>query len=330
MNRTDFEIQHILSTFHPPERADYPELDDYSRDDMYHDFFGGGGLYLTVRMLRALNLQPGQVVLDLGCGKGETSVYMTKNCGVRVKALDLWTSAEFLRQKFAERGVSSQTSAIQMDATDPLPYAENEFDAIFCMNSFNFYGATPGFLTHLLKHLKPGGRLCIGSEVLSHEFAPEQTANPPYVYAFNLPAPNEHVNVFTDDFIKQHTPGWWRDFFDASGLLDVETCYELDDAEAIYQELVRYEYVNNIDPFDVQICLDQLEWGHTHEPHKSLFVLSARKQKGISGVQRPTRLPTFAGDWVIDQTPLCHSSKGKGSLKQQTRPHRQPFALTIQ
>jgi ubiquinone/menaquinone biosynthesis C-methylase UbiE len=122
MNRSPDEIRQILSTFRPPERAAYPELDGYSRDDIYRDFFGGGGLYLTVRMLRELKLQPGQVVLDLGCGKGETSVYMAQHCGVQVKALDLWTSAEFLAQKFAQRGVSNHTSAIQMDATEPLPY----------------------------------------------------------------------------------------------------------------------------------------------------------------------------------------------------------------
>ena len=277
MNRSNTEIEQILTTFYPPNRADYPELDRYSRDDMYRDFLGGGGLYLVVRMLRELDLQPGQIVLDLGCGKGESSVFMAKHYPVQVNALDLWTTAEFLTQKFAQRGVSNQTSAIQMDATQPMPYADNQFDAIFCMNSFNFYGAAPGFLANLLKHLKPGGRLCIGSEVLSAEFTTQQLVNPPYVYAFNLPPPNEHVNVFEGDFIKQHSPGWWRDFFEASGLLDVETCYELEDAEAIYQELVRYEYENNIDPFDVQMCLDQLEWGRTHQPNKSLFVLAARK-----------------------------------------------------
>lgn len=278
MNRSNEEIQQLLATFRAPERSAYPELDGYSRDDIYHDFLGGGGMYLMAHMLRLLDLQSGQKVLDLGCGKGETSVYMAKHCGVQVRALNLWTSAEFLTRKFADRGVSGQTSAIQMDATQPLPFAENEFVAIFCMNSFNFYGAEPDFLPHLLKHLKPGGKLCIGSEVLSCEFTPEQLANPPYIYAFNLPAPNEHVNVFEGDFIKQHSPNWWQDHFRDSGLVDVETCHELEDAETIYQELVRYEHENHIDPFDVQICLDQMEWGHTHQPHKSLFVLAVRKR----------------------------------------------------
>jgi hypothetical protein len=147
------------------------------------------------------------------------------------------------------------------------------------MNSFNFYGGSIGFLRHLLEHLKPGGQLCVGSEVLTSEFTAEQMANPPQVYSFRLPAPNEHVSVFEDDFQKQHTPGWWRDLFQASGLLQIEYCQELEDADVLYEELVRYEHEHHLDPFDVQICLDQIEWGLTNEPRKTLFVLTARKQE---------------------------------------------------
>jgi hypothetical protein len=53
---------------------------------------------------------------------------------------------------------------------------------------------------------------------------------------------------------------------------------QLEDADLIYQELVRYEHENHSDPFDVQMCLDQIEWGRTHQPHKTLFVLTARKR----------------------------------------------------
>lgn len=277
MNRSEIEIQNILSSFRAPNLAAYPELQGYSHDEIYNDFLGGGGLYLAVHMLRTLHLQPGQVVLDLGCGKGETSVFLAKQYGVQVKALDLWTSADFLDQKFMALGYRDQISPVQMDATQPLPYKKNEFDAIFCMNSFNFYGTNPGFLEHLLKHLKSGGQLCIGSETLTAEFTPEQIENPPEVYAFKLPSPNEHVDVFRDDFVKQHTPNWWRDYFQSSGLLEVEACLELEDADLIYEELVRYEYQHDIDPFDVQICLDQIEWGRTHQPRKTLFVLTAHK-----------------------------------------------------
>jgi SAM-dependent methyltransferase len=277
MNRPAEEIQSILSPYRAPDRGQYPELLDYSRDECYQDFFGGGGLYLAVRMLRTMRLQPKNIVLDLGCGKGVTSIFLAKHFGVQVTALDLWTSSDFLKQKFGEQGYADRITSIQMDATQSLPFPDNHFDAIFCMNSFNFYGGNVEFLQHLLKHLKPGGQLCIGSEVLSAEFTEEQIDHPPLVYLFKLPPPNEHVDVFEDDFKKQHTPEWWRNLFQSSGLLEVEFCQELEDADVLYEELVRYEHEHNIDPFDVQICLDQIEWGRTHQPRKTLFVITAHK-----------------------------------------------------
>ena len=45
--RSNEEIQKIVSTFQARIRARYPELDGYSRDQCYEDFFGGGGLYLA-------------------------------------------------------------------------------------------------------------------------------------------------------------------------------------------------------------------------------------------------------------------------------------------
>ena len=174
MNWPAEEIQSILSTFRAPDRDQYPELQGYSRDECYRDFFGGGGLYLAVRMLRTMCLEPKNNVLDLGCGKGETSIFMAKHFGVQVTALDLWTSVDFLEEKFKERRVRDLITPIQMDATEPLPFSENYFDAIFCMNSFSFYGGNKDFIGHLLKHLKTGGQLCIGSEALSAEFTEEQ------------------------------------------------------------------------------------------------------------------------------------------------------------
>ena len=279
MNRSVEEIENILTSFRATDRSQYPELQKYSRDEIYQDFFGGCGLYLATQMARTLRLQPDDIVLDLGCGKGSSSIFLVKQYGVRVVALDLWTTAEFLWQKFCSLGLSDRITPLQMDATQPLPFAEAYFDAIFCMNSFNFYGGSIEFIERLLIHLKPGGQLCIGSEVLTSEFSAEQIKDPPAVYSFQLSPPNEHVNVFEDDFKKQHTPRWWRDLFQSSGLVKIEHCQELEDADAIYQELVRYEHEHNLDPFDVQVCLDQMEWGRAHEPRKTLFVLTVQKLK---------------------------------------------------
>jgi hypothetical protein len=107
MNRTAGEIQQILSTFRAPDRAQYPELQEYSREECYQDFFGGGGLYLATHMARTMQLNANDIVLDLGCGRGSASLFLAKRYGVRVIALDLWTSAEFLRQKFSTRSMEN-------------------------------------------------------------------------------------------------------------------------------------------------------------------------------------------------------------------------------
>jgi SAM-dependent methyltransferase len=277
INYTPHQIHEIITGYRAPDRSQYPELDDYTRDELYEDCSGGGGLYLAARMLRTMDLKAGDIILDLGCGKGATSLFLASRFGVKVIALDLWTSATFLDHKFTRYGYRDQIIPLNMDVTHELPFAEDYFDAVFCMNSFNFYGGNHQFLQHLLKHLKPGGQLCIGSEVLTDEFTAEQLRNPPYVYAFRLPPPNEAVDVFEDDFKKQHTPGWWRELFESSGLLKVTYCEALDDAEVLFEEMVRHEYEHESNPFDVAICLAQAEWDRSHRPKRSLFVLTASK-----------------------------------------------------
>jgi cyclopropane fatty-acyl-phospholipid synthase-like methyltransferase len=274
---TSTQTRDRVAQFRTPDRSHYPELDGCSRDELYEDCFGGGGLYLATRMARTLDLRPDQLVLDLGCGKGSAAIFLVQHYGVKVIAVDLWTSATFLNQKFIQRGYCDRIVPLNLDVTKELPFAEGYFDAIFCMNSFNFYGGSTAYLQHILQHLKTGGRLCLGSEVLSAEFTAEQLQHPPYVYAFQLPSPNEHVDVFEGDFKKQHTPHWWRDLFETSGLVHVEHCAEVEDADILYEELVRYEYEHDLDPFDVDICLQQLDWGTINQPRKTLFVLTATK-----------------------------------------------------
>ena len=165
------------TTFRRIDRSAYPELRGYSDEEIWRDNMGPGALYLAARMSRHLDVKKGGLVLDLGCGRGESSIFLAKHLGVRVIAVDLWTEARPLADKFKRSDYSSQILPMTLDARKALPFAEEYFDAVFCMNSFNFYGDNVAFLRHLLKHLKPGGQLCIGSEVLTDEFTEEQLKN---------------------------------------------------------------------------------------------------------------------------------------------------------
>jgi SAM-dependent methyltransferase len=276
--REDTVDVNILSHLRSVDRSRYPELRGYSRDEIYADATGGGALFLAVRMARTMGLQPGQVVLDVGCGKGSTSVFLARHFRVQVVAVDLWTCATYLAERFSSEGYRHRTLPLNLDVTHELPFAERYFDAVFCMNSLSFYGGSVEFLQHLLKHLRPGGVFCAGMETLSREFTPEQLQSPPVVYHYNLPPPHDHVNVWEDDFRKMHSPEWWQDLFIRSGLVDVTECFELDDAVILYEDLIRYQVERGLDPHDVRMSLAQLEYGRANQPYKTLFVLSARKR----------------------------------------------------
>ena len=116
-------IREIIATYRVPDRSRYPELDGYTRDELYEDCSGGGGLYLAARMARTMRLQAGDIVLDLGCGRGAASLFLASHFGVNVIAVDLWTPATFLSEKFAARGSRDRIVPLHMDVTRELPFA---------------------------------------------------------------------------------------------------------------------------------------------------------------------------------------------------------------
>jgi hypothetical protein len=44
--------RNLAAYYRSPDRADYPELQGYTRDEIYEDCIGGGALYLAARMAR--------------------------------------------------------------------------------------------------------------------------------------------------------------------------------------------------------------------------------------------------------------------------------------
>src|SRR5205823_1784407 len=75
-----------------PQR--YPELAGFNRDQIYEGKMGPGGLYLACRMIRAVTPRRESMrVMDLGCGRGATSVFFANQLGANVISVDLWIDA---------------------------------------------------------------------------------------------------------------------------------------------------------------------------------------------------------------------------------------------
>ena len=255
------------------DRSNYPELDHLSRSEIWRDV-GPGGLYLVARLARNLELEPDDWVLDLGCGAAESSLYLAERYGARVVAADLWTDPADNARKIAERGCRERVIPMRLDASKPLPFASNYFDAILVVNNLNFYGTDPAAIDQIAVTLKPGGVFCSGGECLNQEFTAQQIADPPEVYAFAQ-------EVWEDDFLTSHSPPWWAEHVARSPLLQVRFCREVEDGRLYFEEqalISEPEGYLGMSPQEARALeIRQIEWGREHRPYMTVYELVARR-----------------------------------------------------
>lgn len=256
------------------DRSKYPELSDYTKDEIWSDI-GPGGLYLVSRLARELQLRPNSWVLDLGCGSAESSLYLANHFQVNVVAADLWTDPADNARRIESRGHRGSIIPLRLDASKPLPFAEEYFDAILCINNLNFYGTELTAVDRFARHLKRDGIFCSGGECLNEEFTPDQLANPPEVYNFA-------GQVWEADFLTSHSPGWWSDHIARSEVLQLLSCSELEDGRRFFEEqalLTEPEGYFGLSPQQArELEIQQIEYGRKHKPYMTVYQLVARRR----------------------------------------------------
>lgn len=91
-----------------------------------------------------LQLSSDDLILDLGCGKGLTSLVIVKETGARVYANDLWISADENEKRFDEWGVGGQIIPVCEDANH-LHFEEKKFNALVSIDSYHYFAGRKGF-----------------------------------------------------------------------------------------------------------------------------------------------------------------------------------------
>ena len=186
------------------------EFDDYL---VMNNMMGPNALRILEEMIRDLDLKKGMRILDLGCGKGLTSIYLARKYCVTVYAVDLWISASENFKRFKEQGLEERIIPIHAEAHN-LPFADGFFDAVVTVDSYQYYGHKEGYLDkHLAPLLKKGGRIVVGIPGLRKEFNE------------GIPAEMEPYYKLEYNF---HTCTWWKDLWKESSLVEEVRCRELD------------------------------------------------------------------------------------------------------
>ncbi len=203
----------------------FPRASGYNPEWVLASISGGANpLWLTEWLAEAVQLRPGMRVLDLGCGRAVSSIFLRREFEVQVWATDLWFSADENLQRIRDAGVEG-VFPIHADARS-LPFAAGFFDAIISIDSFVYYGTDDLYLNYLARFLKPGGQLGIAGTGVMREIEGVVPTHLGGWWAAERP-------------YCLHSAAWWQQHWERTGILDVELADTLLDGWRFWLEWMR-------------------------------------------------------------------------------------------
>ena len=114
----------------------------YGREGSFVHKLAGG-------VLEWLNAQPGERILDLGCGDGQLTIRL-KETGADVKGVD---ASSAMVEAARARGVDAQQAQ-----AEKLPFPAGSFDAVFSNAALHWVRGQDAMMSEVRRVLRPGGR----------------------------------------------------------------------------------------------------------------------------------------------------------------------------
>lgn len=116
---------------------------------------------LTRRMISALRSEPGQRVLDVGCGTGAPACDLAENLGLEVVGI---TTSEVgvaaANARAHDRGLADRVSFEVRDGTDNR-FPDESFDRVWVLESSHLMADRKGLISECARVLRPGGRMVL-------------------------------------------------------------------------------------------------------------------------------------------------------------------------
>jgi len=221
----------------------FPRASTYNPEWLKASASGGANsLWLAEWLAEALELKQGMRVLDLGCGRAASSIFLHREFGVQVWATDLWFSASENLQRIQDAGVPDSVFPLHVNARS-LPFGAGFFDAIVSIDSFPYYGTDDTYLSYLAGFVKQGGRIGIAGAGLMREI--------------EGPVPDHLREWWTRDLWCLHSAEWWRRHWERMSIVDVELADTLADG---------WQY--------------WLDWHHLVAPNNAIEIAAVSRDEG--------------------------------------------------
>jgi 2-polyprenyl-3-methyl-5-hydroxy-6-metoxy-1,4-benzoquinol methylase len=114
-----------------------------------------------------LDLSAGKSLLDVACGAGGPALRIASLTGCSVTGIDVHEPAVAIASKLAaERGLDRSATFRTLDAGGQLPFSDDSFDAITCIDAINHFPDREQLVAEWARLLKPGGRLLFTDPII--------------------------------------------------------------------------------------------------------------------------------------------------------------------
>jgi SAM-dependent methyltransferase len=209
----------------------FPRTAKYNPAWIGESGFGGNPLWQTEWLCQRLDLQPGMRVLDLGCGRVKSSIFLAREFGVQVWAVDLWVTATENWNRVRDARLEEQIFPIHADAR-ALPFAGQFFDAIVAVDSYSYFGTDALYLNYLANFVRVGGQIGIAGAGLVRDW---DGAVP------------EHLKDFwSQDCWALQSLAMWRRLWERTGIVDIEAADAMDDGWQLWSRWHRQICPDNV------------------------------------------------------------------------------------
>jgi cyclopropane fatty-acyl-phospholipid synthase-like methyltransferase len=171
-------------------------------------------------------------VLDLGCGRAVSSIFLHREFRVEVWATDLWFDPAENLQRIRDAGVENGVFPLRADARN-LPFAKEFFDAVVSIDSFPYYGTDDLYLNYLARFIKPGGKLGIAGAGLIKEIEGPVPAHLTEWWSAERP-------------YCLHSAKWWGRHWERTGILEGTVADSLADGWRYWLEWLKLIAPDNV------------------------------------------------------------------------------------